>query len=511
MISFAGPVSLSMAQDFLPTLSDNYMGINQATLQPAAVFDNRFERDFSLAGFNSDIFNDAMRFKSKWLLNPLGILVNKGWWDDNTYLDPPNGRDKNFFMSQSVMGPGFLVSIGEKQAIGFTFRLRSITNTDDLTEPLFRSIYGEYKDSEYWNHWYLDKNMRSVQHIFGDYGFTYARQIFNKGPNFLKAGITVKFLQGIASAYVQCDSLLFYYNRDSESGITSVSWNSPHAYGGLSGNWGNYDPSGNFDYSMRYQFTSKPSVGLDFGIVYEFRPSWRQYLFNVDGNRYRVRKDKNKYLFRVGISILDIGRLKYKKEYNSFNLAAAFTEDYMRRYQNNDNSVPDNTYWLDVEKASFSFLEYANFVDTMYHRSLDGRGVVKDPNDPGYFTVKLPTALSVQVDVKVYRRFYVNMTTYTGFYQGFSYAPNSHAMSNYSITPRYEQKWLTVSVPFQYNQFNKLSVGLGVRTAFVYFGINNLFTAIINDSHSLNVYIGAKLPIFLGKPRSDVDNNIMGF
>jgi hypothetical protein len=353
--------------------------------------------------------------------------------------------------------------------------------------------------------------MRSVQHIFGDYGFTYATEVLNKGPNFLKIGVTVNLLQGISAAYVQSDSLFFYYNATSGSSEKPISWDSPHVYGGLSGNWGRYDDQGNYIYSLNYQLTSKPSVGLDIGIVYEFRPRYKQYFYNVDGDRYLVRKDRNKYFLKIGISLLDIGRLKYKKEYNSFNLAADFTADYLRRYSNGDNSVPDNTYWLDANKASFSFLEYVNFVDTLYHRSISGRGVVKDQNDPGTFTIRLPAALSLQVDVKAYQRIYVNMTTYTAFYQGFTYAPNSHAISNYSITPRYESKWLTVSVPVQYNQFKKVNVGLGVRTAFVYAGVTNLFSAVFRDRHSLTIYIGAKLPIFKGKPRADVDNDILGF
>lgn len=502
---------MAVAQDFLPVLSDNYMGINQATLQPAAIVDSHFERDFSLVGFNCDIYNDAMRFKSEWLLNPLGVLMYKGWWDQNTYLEQPNGKEKNFFMSQSIIGPSFLVSVGEKNALGFIYHLRSITNTDGLTEPLFNSIYSEYADSRYWNTWYLEKGMRSVQHMFGDYSILYAREILNQGPHFLKAGVSVKFLHGIAAAYVQSDSLFFYYDGTEPTNMDPVSWNSPYVQGGLSGNWGRYDEEGNYDYAINYQMTAKPSIGLDIGIVYEYRPRYKQYFYNVDGRRYLVRKDRNKYLFRIGVSVLDIGRLRYKKEYNSFNLSAAFTPDYVYRYVNGINSVPENTDWLDANTASFSFLEYVNFVDTLYHRYLAGRGVEKAGEDPGYFTMKLPTAFSVQLDFKVYQSFYINATSYTALNQSFDYAPNSHYLTNFSITPRYEQKWLTVSVPVQYNQFKKLSVGLGVRTAYVYFGVTNLFSAIFKDAYSLNVYIGAKFPVFKGKPRADVDNDILAF
>jgi hypothetical protein len=487
------------------------MGINQVVLQPAAIADSRFQRDFSLLGFNCDIFNDAMQYRSEWMLNPFGILTNKKWWDENTYLAEPNGKDKNFFMSQSIVGPGFMVSIGEKHALGFLFKLRSITNTDDLIEPLFHSIYTQYSDEEHWNQWFFDDEMRSVQHIFGDYGFTYAAEIMNRGAHFLKAGATIKILHGIAAAYVQADDLYFYYDGSDGTEAEPISWNAPYVYGGLSGNWGSYDAEGNYDYFITYKLTAKPSVGLDFGFVYEFRPNFKRYNYNVDGKRYLNRKDRNKYLVKVGFSMIDIGRLKYKKEYNSFNLSAGFTPDYTQRYQSGDNSVPTNTDWLDADKASFSFLEYVNFVDTLYQRYLTDRGVEKLDGDPGYFKMKLPTAISLQLDVKAYRFMYVNLTAYTALNQGFSTVPNSHYITNFSLTPRFETKWLTVSLPVQYNQYRKLNVGLGIRASFFYFGISNLFSAMVKDSYGLNIYIGAKLPVFQGKPRADVDNDILGY
>jgi hypothetical protein len=49
--------SMAFAQDFLPALNDNYMGINQVTLQPAALVDSRFKVDVNVGGFNNDIYN----------------------------------------------------------------------------------------------------------------------------------------------------------------------------------------------------------------------------------------------------------------------------------------------------------------------------------------------------------------------------------------------------------------------------------------------------------------------
>ena len=353
--------------------------------------------------------------------------------------------------------------------------------------------------------------MRSVQHIFGDYALIYAVEIMNRGPHFMKIGGSLKFLQGIAAAYVQSDSLFFYYDDDSGPNGHSISWNSPYVRGGLSGNWGYYDNSNSFDYSMNYQITDKPSVGFDLGFVYEFRPRFKQYMYNVDGKRYRVRKDKTKYLFKVGVSILDVGRLKYQKMDNSFNMSVTSTQDYLRRYDNQDNSIPSSTYWMDVRKSSFSYLRYTEFVDTLYNRYLNGQGVEKDESDPGYFKMKLPTSVSFQADWKVYRRYFLNFTSFTALTESFSKNPNSHYISIYSLTARYENKWITVAVPATLNQYKKIDVGLGIRTPFFYIGINNFLSSMFKDRHSLNIYFGAKFSVFKGRPRADVDNDIWAF
>jgi hypothetical protein len=224
-----------------------------------------------------------------------------------------------------------------------------------------------------------------------------------------------------------------------------------------------------------------------------------------------MRKDRNKYLFRIGVSVLDIGRLKYKKTETSVNVTTAFTPDYYQRCLENNNAIPENTHWLDVTKASFRFLEYERFADTLYQRYLNDQGVEIDENDPGYFKVKLPTAISVQLDVKAYKRFYVNLTTFTALNQGFNKTSNSHYITNYSLTPRYESKWYTISLPVQFNQYQNFTAGLGVRVAFAYAGITNLVSAMFKDLKSLNIYIGAKFPIFQTKPRTDVDNDILYF
>lgn len=497
------------AQDFLPTLNDNYMGINQVTLQPASIVDSRFKVDVNLFGINSDVYNNMIRFKSQGVLSPFGIISDDTWWEDNTYLSDANGDDKNAFMSQTVLGPSFLINLTPKHAIGFTYKFRNIVNVDDIGEPLARSIYRDFQDPDYWNTWYHDEDIRAINHVFADYGLTYATEIFNNGTNYLKTGITVKLLQGLGGANVQTEDFYYYFYEQDNNGLEAdyMSWNSPYVHSAVSDNWNwGTKPINGYPEKLSYSFIGKPSVGLDLGLVYEFRPKYKDYRYDMDGEKDIERADLNKYLLKIGVSIVDIGRIRYEKFYNSQDFSAAFTPDYLARYQSGNNAVPTNTYWMDIEEVTFGLPPYVNFADTMYNRMPDQGASTVVGNEEDYI-IKLPTALSLQADVNIVKGLYVNLTTYTALHQSYSTTGNSHYMSNYSITPRYEHKWFSVMLPIQYNQFKKVNVGLGLRAAFIYFGVNNLISTFFDDPYGTSVYLGVKIPIWQNKPPADMDQD----
>jgi outer membrane protein OmpA-like peptidoglycan-associated protein len=211
----------------------------------------------------------------------------------------------------------------------------------------------------------------------------------------------------------------------------------------------------------------------------------------------KPRADRNKYFIKVGISVVDLGRLKYVKDYNSSDLVTSFTPDYINRYNSSDNSVPVNTHWLNAGSVDFTFRKYVPFADTMYRRYSSGQdlGVVRAKDNKEEFKVSLPTAFSIQADVYLIEGVYVNLTTYTALNQGYSKPAHNHYLTTVSVTPRYEQKWYGFALPIQVDQYGHFEAGLGVRAGIVYFGVSNLFSTVFEDPYGMKGYVGVKIPV----------------
>ena len=74
---------------------------------------------------------------------------------------------------------------------------------------------------------------------------------------------------------------------------------------------GNIDDMGNSTGFPKQ--ASKFGVGLDLGFVYEWRPDWKEYKYDMDGETNLWRRDQEKYKIRAGVSIVDIGGMKFQK------------------------------------------------------------------------------------------------------------------------------------------------------------------------------------------------------
>ena len=201
IILLSGFVSILNGQDYNAFVNDNHFGVGQLGLQPAAVANGLFKVDVNILSSANSISNNLVRIKSGGIFNLWKLGGDKNWWGDYTYMTDPDGKVKSGMLNDELTGPSFMLPLGNKQGVGFTFKVRNLVNVDNFDEPLARSAYSGWKEQQYWNQWEHNSNTRVTQSIFSEYDFTYGREIIDLGEHYFKGGITVKLIQGISGMY----------------------------------------------------------------------------------------------------------------------------------------------------------------------------------------------------------------------------------------------------------------------------------------------------------------------
>lgn len=447
----------SYSQEFMPFTQSNYAGVSGLAIQPASIADSRYKFDMVLFGGDFSASNNFLAIKRDAIFKP-------SLWDDeqfgNDYIyQHYNGEDKTGMIRVGMFMPSFMVNLSDYSALAVSMRIRGVVNFDNVTEDFARLLAENFDYPPLLNRTLINENLNIQAHFWSEIGLTYANVIpLGSEKHMLKAGLTLKYLQGIASGYAFVNNLNFRLDGKDTLSLLQSDFNY-----GLSGNFDSdeFDP---------FNYISDPGLGADFGIVYEYRPDIENHKYNMDGRQGLIRPDQDKYLFRVGISLLDLGRVKYKKGFNSQD----FTAD-----------VRD---W-DLTQVKIESIQDLN--DTLINRF----GLDANVNET--FFMRMPTALSIQADYNIGKGFYVNFSPYLALRRGTDVVSKTHNYTTFSLTPRYDIKWFGAAVPFQVDEFGRFRAGLALRLGPVWVGSNSIITNNISSkTFNADAYVMVKIPIF---------------
>lgn len=506
------------SQDYLGYSSSNYNGITGVIINPANVVESRMKFDMTLVGFNMSAGNNYIGLKRSALARS-GKLTSGYYpaFDDpqfqTRYLtEVVNDKDKAVFLGLRINGPSFLINLNRKNAIGFTSSSRTYVNVDGVNPELARLIYydigrgigGDPVKDFYKKPFtvdYLSANINS----WLEYGLTYGHVFRDKDEHYFKAGATVKYLQGVASAYLNVKNLNYQFNNDTILGVFHTDINYGHSnnleLSSLEGDYKNNNPSVN-DPTLNGTFAngypklaSLPGWGFDLGFVYEFRPKYADYKYDMDGETGLWRKDKNKYKLKIGVSLTDLGYIKYAKGKYSNNVTLDWDSIRFRK-------LLDNNYYDVVNGDTLNWKDYPIY---NFDRVLDSLSTYN--NEQGTYKMYLPTALSFQIDYNIWKDFYINLTPNIAF-KFKNKEAKVHEWTNISLTPRWDHRWFGVSIPISYNQFyanagQPISVGAGLRVGPLIFGTNRLATYLSSkkDIYGADLYAMLKIPVPYHGPR----------
>lgn len=483
---FAISFSYSLfSQDFLGFANSNWAGVTGVDLQPASIVDNRMKVDISLTGVNFQVYNNYVGLKPTALKRSSGGLFNGDYqafndtaFQQNYLTERYDDKLKTVYSSFQLQLPSVMVQLSRKAAFAFTWRIRNYVNVDGVEKELARLIYNELDYPTLWIDRLKNEKFSIQQMTWAEYGATYGRVLMDNGEHFLKGALRFKVLQGLAAAYMFIEDLNYQFTTDSTLSLFHSDVNYGHST--------NYEFGDN---KFKYKFISNFSVGFDLGVVYEYRPKYAEHKYDMDGEKDLWRRDQNKYKLRAGLSVLDIGGLKFKKG----DLSNDFTADV--------------GYW-NINALQFGdSIPIQAFDDTLRNR-------FGQKNAAKTFFMDLPTAISAQIDYHIWKDFYINHTTYFAF-QFKKNANKVHDITTFSITPRYDHKWFGVFVPVSYNLSGNFQIGTGLRLGPLFIGTTNLnpiMSAITGngkrDIYGADIHFVLKIPIPYGKPK-DKDEDLV--
>ncbi|CAN5373715.1 DUF5723 family protein [soil metagenome] len=483
---------LSNAQIMSDFATSNYSGVYSVDFNPATIADSRMKLDINLFALGFSAQNNYVGFNKSALNHPgyslMGAIkdttgnafpaFNDDKFQDKYLTERRNADKKSVYLGDRFMMPlSFMATIDQKSAISVTGEFRSILNVDGFEEPLAHLAYTGFTDSSLWNQPFTNDHASINFMAWHEIGVDYARVIVDDQSNFFKIGIRPKLLIGLANVYFFADNLSYLTNN--EDTLTFVD---SHIQYGHSTNFEFPTGAGNNPVTYNLKgMVSHPGIGLDIGAVYEWRPDFQDFKYDMDGETDLWMRSKNKYKLRAGLSITDIGSIKFD------------------RGQLSNNFVADVNMW-NVHDLDFSNFPIRSLDDTLKNRF----GSISTPKS---YRVNLPLAVRGDVDYQIWKDIYVDMN-FAYAVQWKNNANKVHDLSYIAITPRWDYKWFGVMLPFSYNQYHNFSVGANLRMGPLFMGTTSLATYFSKKAtvYGADFYMGVHVPIHYKEPKDkDLD------
>ncbi len=454
--------TISSAQDMFGIANSNYAGLNGIDLNPSSIVDSRLGFDLNLITVGITADNNYL-YIPKSNLSFFGFkkiaddAQNKGtgYTDAKNY---PGDVNKNFNLSLLVRGPSVMFHVG-KNWFGITLDARAAVDISNLNYSAAKFGY-ETAGLKYapLQNQLLNSGAFSVgTMVWSEIGVTYGREIINNEKNYLKGAITVKKLTGYAAAYARTDG--FDYKVDS---------NTINFYGA------NAQYGHSFNDSPKGQslggLSNGSGWGFDIGFTYEYRPNFQTGQYEMDGKRLD-NPEENKYKWKVGVSMLDIGHINFNKNAEAFNTGG------------------NNGTWVGWDTVKFkNITDYDTTLSSVFYNSQ-----LASNNGKHQFDMALPHALSLQFDYQVTRYVYANATMIQKITTG---GPGVVAANNLAITPRFEKNWMDVAVPISYYSYSQFRIGLALRLGSFIIGSDKFGSILgLSDLGGMDFYTSLKFSI----------------
>lgn len=485
-LSLLLPLS-SNAQQWLGISGSNYAGTNSLYTNPANIADSRYKVYVNLLGNDLFLTNNFTKWDAPYSVfqlmtntvpsehrNP--ITQNILYKDD--YLAPNlNSGKKHMHVLDELRGPSVMINLNDRNAVGLLTRIRTGVNFTGMESQFAEFIRTGIKNEALENQLVSMRETAFNTNSFIEIGFTYGQELMNEGEDYLKFGVTVKRLVGLYSAHLLVNNANYNITENPtnpDERLLQVN-NIIAQYG--------YTQSGAYEnarFSPNWLLgndSAGSGWGFDIGFIYEYRPDFKKYAYRKKGEA-KLDPSKNKYKYRFGVSLNDIGGLKYA----------------------NPNYV--NNWHINATNQVFNSADYKEKIKD-FNDAFDRLNTSLNLNDAQaktLFNSSLPTSLNINLDYHYKNNIYINSVWNQSLRSNNSIGIKSPSLL--AITPRYETKWIDLALPLVLlDNYSTFAFGLSARVGPVFIGTDNMGGILnIGKPRGLDFYFGASIPVFRQPP-----------
>lgn len=421
------------AQSYAGLRFGNYAGLQSLTFNPAQVVNPHLRAEINLVSASAFLGNDYVS------IGISDVIEGSAEFDflDGQVTTPSNN---NYFATNvDVLGPSFLISLGQHDGIALITRVRTMVNVDNVNGQLFREIENSFAGDENFAFDFTDQ--RVTGHGWGEIGLVYGREIATWEGGALRAAATFKYLKGAGGGHISGNRLVGDYQAQTEL----LTANGDIAYGYTTG----FDDEGFSTASLGSGF------GFDLGAVYEWQPT----------GSATTRK---RYHLRLGVSLTDIGGITYD-------------DARISQYQLSGTADVGNYDEQGLEEFLIDNYEGTSGTEKRSYR--------------------LPAALRLLADVSFTRNLYLTLAS-TQSLSGEDVLATS-VRNTVVVAPRFESKWLSIYSPFSLGDAEGFRWGAGLRFGPLTVGSGSALSALLRDrTQAVDVFAGVKIPVYRkGKPK----------
>jgi len=464
-----------VAQEMLGIVNSSYAGITGSVINPAVTVTSPFYLDINL--LSGDIFaennyiylaKEEYRFSRFFSKNP--DYPTHGADNSMIAYDYYNTKDKKAFANERFIGPSFAITVG-RHSFGIVTGARAFMSTKHVPYDVAKFAFERFKlppeATDLYNTPFThDKDIYNAEMAWAEVGFNYSYVFKQESQEYWAAGITVKDLLGHSGGYMYSQNLDYQvFNED------SLMFNNLKAEAGYSLPL-NYETN---EYMKDPLFRGK-GLGVDLGVIYQKKKK------EVQPEKVRKLCSQNytPYQYKIGVSILDIGRIRFT--------------------QNAEKLVFDNvsTSGSDILYAQYSSVrDFTNFLSEQFYH--DTTTLIQGNE----IKIALPTALSVQADVNFYKNWFINGTMVLPLQFSKS---GLRRPSLFAVTPRYETALFDISMPVSLFDWTEPRIGLSARFLWFFAGTEKLSGFFhYKDFTGLDFYFGAKVSLLKGHCRNNTN------